>query len=237
MQKNSSCLFDIEMENDISAGSKQQPTDLLDTQTVIEELKRFLLPSSQVQDKLQKDIQKHLQDLTSASSASTSLNPHLTSLGYFVHVRKAEGDGNNCLKNLRHTFLSVFYPGLDKSQLIVDLQFKDQFIIAKPTDRYSSLLACISPVLVIPEEHIAPLVTFLCAEMSSAFKTSNTVIPPWRQASSMLTKWQPQSVVELGSNSKSRSSKDQCPVVAASPASKVYGGFGTYGALGHFDTT
>lgn len=34
-------------------------------------------------------------------------------------------------------------------------------------------------------------VNFLCAEMSLAFQQQGTVVPPWRQVSSMLSKWMP----------------------------------------------
>ena len=43
----------------------------------------------------------------------------------------------------------------------------------------------------IPEDRITALVTFLSAELTLAFKVNGAVLPPWRQAASMLTKWQP----------------------------------------------
>jgi hypothetical protein len=66
-----------------------------------------------------------------------------------------------------------------------------QFQIAKPTERYTALLECVPKVLVIPEERITALVTFLSAELTLAFKVNGAILPPWRQAASMMTKWQP----------------------------------------------
>eukprot|EP00198_Chlamydomonas_reinhardtii_P011280 XP_001700617.1 predicted protein [Chlamydomonas reinhardtii] len=43
-------------------------------------------------------------------------------------------------------------------------------------------------VYVGPEEHLALLVQFLCAEMAAAFRQLGSVLPPWRQAASMLSK-------------------------------------------------
>lgn len=50
-----------------------------------------------------------------------------------------------------------------KSQkLIVDLNFKEQFSIAKSTAYYSQLHECLPEVYVAPEATITPLVNFLC---------------------------------------------------------------------------
>ncbi len=126
-------------------------------------------------------------------SQMDDLAQRLTELGYRVCIRRALGGGEGpvCLHNLRHSFLSVVCPGRDKTSFVVDPCFAEQFKIAKPRPRYDAIMACIPEVLVIPEDKIPPLVTFLCGELSSAFKASGAVIPPWRQASSMLSKWQP----------------------------------------------
>lgn len=44
---------------------------------------------------------------------------------------------------------------------------------------------------VAPEATVAPLVNFLCQEIAAAFKANGAVLPPWRHASSMLSKWLP----------------------------------------------
>lgn len=87
---------------------------------------------------------------------------------------------------------------MDKA-IVVDPSFAEQFIIAKPTPRYESILGCLPSVLVLPEAHLPPLVTFLCAELASAFKASQTVVPPWRQASAMLSKWHPRRSLDVPS--------------------------------------
>lgn len=233
MPKVASMIFDIEMESDItgSKSSKQPITDQLDTGTVVEELKRFLLPVSSLHQQLLKDVSSH---------TCGSLSSHLTSLGYLVRVRKSigGGEGSHCLHNLRHEFLHCIIPG-DSTAFIVDPHFLDQFEIAKPTDRYSSLLACIpAGTVCLPEDHVQPLVTFLCAEMSTAFKASNTVLPPWRQVASMLTKWQPRKSIDESSLRRSSVRHDQsAPHVMhggypTSPTSRVYG-FGTTLQFGH----
>lgn len=114
-------------------------TDQLDTSTVVEELRRFLTPISTLHQQLGKDAIAVIVQKDISAGATGSLAGHLTSLGYIVRLRKTVGggEGSNCLHNLRHEFLSIIVPG-ESSTFIVDPHFKDQFEIAKPTDRYVS---------------------------------------------------------------------------------------------------
>ncbi len=77
------------------------------------------------------------------------------------------------------------------NRFVVDLSFKEQFRIAKPTPRYQALLDCVPATYVAPEASVAPLVNFLCHEMALAFSSTGVVLPPWRQTHSMLSKWLP----------------------------------------------
>lgn len=132
----------------------------------------------------------------------------------------------------------------------MDASFGEQFLIAKPTQRYLSILACVPTVLVLAEDRIPPLVQFLSTELIEAFKTSETMLPPWRKASSMLSKWVPGKAhalpVFLGKpsceqheehkrQSSSRPFEDayfravQCHVTKPQPSMepmRIYGGFG-----------
>lgn len=74
---------------------------------------------------------------------------------------------------------------------IVDLHFKEQFAIAKPTPRYAAISAVLPSFYVGLEENLPPLVSFLVSELSASFHARSCVLPPWRHLSSMLSKWKP----------------------------------------------
>lgn len=137
------------------------------------------------------------QELEPAPLAST-----LRATGFDVKLCSAlgGGSGGECLRNLRHTFLSVTAArgnGLAAQQrFIIDLNFKDQFEIAQPTVRYGRLLAAVPSEFVGTEDRITLLVTFLCREIGLAFRERGNTLPPWRQADSMLSKWRPRRSVE-----------------------------------------
>lgn len=108
------------------------------------------------------------------------------------------GSGGECLRNLRHSFLTVTPPpgAGGGGRLIVDLYFAEQFEIATPNARYAALLDALPGAFVGTEERAAALVEFLCREIGAAFRAQGVTLPPWRQAESMLSKWRPRRSVE-----------------------------------------
>ena len=119
-------------------------------------------------------------------------------LGYQVCVRTALGGGQglSCMENLSHQFLVIqmpshHAPGTATWSLIVDIEFKEQFELAQPSTQYEELLQQLSPVFIGSQTKVQNVVVLLCDEMSRAFKVQGQVPPPWRRASSMLSKWCP----------------------------------------------
>ncbi|KAG2448713.1 hypothetical protein HYH02_006069 [Chlamydomonas schloesseri] len=199
---------------------------------------------------------------TGDSDLLTYLAEGLTARGYDVAVTHAlgGGSGGECLRNLRHTFLSVTVPlppGLMPSGppspaaaavaaaslarsatsassaagggaagagtslagtlsrrrhsvaygavgpaappglpyhpgvIIVDPELREQFEVAMPTPRYEALVAALPRVYVGAEERLPLVVEVLCDELALALRSKGLIIPPWRESSAMISKWQP----------------------------------------------
>ena len=115
--------------------------------------------------------------------------------GYETCLRTAlgGGDGIDCLHNLRHSFLVVRPPGgvIGEPSYIVDIEFKDQFRVAAATKHYQSLIENMEGEFIGSEQKLRPVLQMLCDEMVLAFAEKDIVLPPWRQLSSMLSKWCP----------------------------------------------
>ncbi|GLC36736.1 hypothetical protein PLESTB_000788300 [Pleodorina starrii] len=202
MFKVPSLVFDIELE-DNGIGGHWQEEDWEEDE-VVSEIQRFVQPTTAAEARMLSDVKAacpHAKD----GQDTERLVSILSALGYRCSLRTAlgGGDGPDCLRNLRHTFIVCECPASNPNQpvspsrrYIVDTQFKEQFIIAKTTARYAAILAAIPQIFVGPEEHLSLLVNFLCSEMSSAFRQLGSVLPPWRQASSMLSKWKPRKSVD-----------------------------------------
>lgn len=130
-------------------------------------------------------------------------------LGYSVRLRDCVGGGQgvSCLQNLRHSFLilspsahapharhGACYPS---EEIVIDPTFKDNFVIAHPSPRYSAVLEAVPVVFVGSLSRVQPLVAALCSEMALAFKEAGSVMPPWRTTRSMMTKWMPRKSLDL----------------------------------------
>ncbi|GIL71468.1 hypothetical protein Vretimale_2668 [Volvox reticuliferus] len=222
----------------------------------------------------------------------------LTARGYDVAVTHAlgGGSGGECLRNLRHTFLSVscplapgvvpsgppspaaaavaaaslarssgssplrqrgsanpnatpppYHPGV----IIVDPELREQFEVAMPTSRYEALVSALPRVYVGAEERLPLVVEVLCDEMALALRSKGMVIPPWRESSAMISKWQPKqskllvpgatggdhmTVFSAGPGSGSASARSSASVT---PRVSLAGGMAaliTGGAAGGFST-
>jgi uncharacterized protein (TIGR01615 family) len=72
---------------------------------------------------------------------------------------------------------------------IIDINFKDTFIIARPTKEYADICEKLPHVFVGTRQELFACVSFLCAKMKESFKQSDLHIPPWRNVNSILSKW------------------------------------------------
>lgn len=215
-------IFDLELEDGGSAG--RHLSEDIDGSMVEQEFRRFLSPSSEAMVQVIHDVGKCIEFVGAAQATGErevdipALADGLMRLGHGVTVRHAIGGGKGfeCLQNLRHSYLHVTAWGIPTQPFVVDPQFCEQFLIAKPTYRYMRLLAHVPEVLVFPECGIRPLVQFLCMELAAAFKSTNTIVPPWRQASSMLSKWLPRNL-KVDEPAHADPKGQLQPVVAAMP--------------------
>ncbi|XP_073128353.1 uncharacterized protein [Henckelia pumila] len=81
----------------------------------------------------------------------------------------------------------------DKSQemirLIVDLDFRSQFGLARPTPNYEQLRDALPLIFVGNEEKIDKLVCLVCSAAEQSLTERGLYIPPWRKQSHMKSKW------------------------------------------------
>lgn len=81
--------------------------------------------------------------------------------------------------------------------LIIDPSFKDQFVIAHPTEDYEALLKALPACFVGTVGRLEAVVGIMCGEMAAAFEARGLPLPPWRGEQAMLSKWCPQSISAL----------------------------------------
>lgn len=77
------------------------------------------------------------------------------------------------------------------SRLVVDIDFRSQFQLARPTPWYAQLWSRLPAVFVGPRAKLHKAVVLLCAEAQRSLRESGLHVPPWRRSGYMQAKWLP----------------------------------------------
>lgn len=75
------------------------------------------------------------------------------------------------------------------SRIIVDMRFREQFCICRPTPRYEELLRRTPPVFVGPLAKLLCGARVLCREMEASFAHRGMPLPPWRRSVCVMYRW------------------------------------------------
>ncbi|XP_023877070.1 uncharacterized protein LOC111989510 [Quercus suber] len=77
----------------------------------------------------------------------------------------------------------------EPTRLIVDVDFKSQFEVARPTATYKELINTLPSVFVGSEEKLNQIISLLCSAAKKSLKERGLHVPPWRKANYMRSKW------------------------------------------------
>ncbi|GIL62263.1 hypothetical protein Vafri_16553 [Volvox africanus] len=82
--------------------------------------------------------------------------------------------------------------------VVVEVRFREQFLIPHSTRAYQLLLLALPVVFVGPLRRLDAVVDLMAAEVAAVFKEAKRPLPPWRTKGAMLSKWAPTQLGELG---------------------------------------
>lgn len=74
-------------------------------------------------------------------------------------------------------------------RLVVDIDFKSQFELARPTPAYKQLTDSVPTIFVGTEDKLIKVISILCSAAKQSLKERGLHIPPWRTTSYMQSKW------------------------------------------------
>ncbi|KAL7254643.1 hypothetical protein ACSBR1_008904 [Camellia fascicularis] len=74
-------------------------------------------------------------------------------------------------------------------RLIVDMDFRSQFKLARPTSTYSELTTSLTSIFVGSEEKLIEIICLVCSAAKQCLRERGLHIPPWRKATYMQSKW------------------------------------------------
>ncbi|GMH39949.1 hypothetical protein BSKO_07853 [Bryopsis sp. KO-2023] len=214
-QNSSSLVFDMDFSSE--SGSFGVPLRGLSETGSLEEFDCFrslameraqelMTPASQLEKSIC-DVVRMLwpeQCLSEGGSPDIQLlKTQMEGMGYKVDVvgdgqpRKSQSAPSQMWKHLRHSFLvcyGVLGPAgvtlaYQKTPVVVDPRFKEQFAIAHPSPWFEGLLKVMSSEFVGHPDALKRLVSLVCDEMLKVFVEQKLSIPPWRNQKAMLSKW------------------------------------------------
>ena len=73
--------------------------------------------------------------------------------------------------------------------LIIDIDFRSEFEIARSTSQYKTILQSLPYIFVGKKERLKQIVTFVSEAAKQSLKKKGMHVPPWRKRDYMLAKW------------------------------------------------
>ena len=75
------------------------------------------------------------------------------------------------------------------TRLILDMDFRSQFELARPTQTYKELISTLPSIFLGTEERLDKIISLLCSAAEESFREKGLHVPPWRKAMYMQSKW------------------------------------------------
>ncbi|KAK6922835.1 Protein of unknown function PDDEXK-like, partial [Dillenia turbinata] len=90
-----------------------------------------------------------------------------------------------------YEYIDIVIKGEDGNsrRLIIDIDFKSQFELARPTATYTELSDTLPPIFVGDENKLRRIISLLCSAAEQSLKERGLHIPPWRRTTYMHSKW------------------------------------------------
>jgi len=145
----------------------------------------------------------------------TTFCQDLVKLGYSATVVSSNEkdkpiDKYRCFSKLRHSF--IILQKEEEQIVIIDPNFRDQFVISRPTEKYEKILSFVPRIFIGDWALLFNQVLVISGEMTESFKEKKISLPPWRRQNSILSKWRniikPIVLLEVTSENHNESHED-----------------------------
>ncbi|GLJ31240.1 hypothetical protein SUGI_0626410 [Cryptomeria japonica] len=122
---------------------------------------------------------------------SSSVVSHLRSLGFDAAICRSEPKHDRSFPAGKYEFMDVLVRNRKEksTRILVDMDFRTQFEIARPSSEYSSLIQLLPLLYVGNAEKLAKIVKTMSKSAKMSLKTKGMCIPPWRTYAYMHSKW------------------------------------------------
>jgi len=137
--------------------------------------------------------QENMEVNSSKSCLRREVMKHLKALGYNAGICKSRWESIRDFPSGEYEYLDVIMEtrrGKSKDErFLVDIDFRAQFEMARPTKEYSAMVELLPNIFVGKAEKINQIIRIMCDAAKRSLKKKTMHIPPWRKYRYMRSKW------------------------------------------------
>ncbi|KAK9689875.1 hypothetical protein RND81_09G087400 [Saponaria officinalis] len=117
---------------------------------------------------------------------------HLCDAGFMCLVQKSQWKSCHEIPSGEHTYIEVVEkssPNKGEVRVIIELNFREEFEMAKASQEYNKLIQRLPQVYVGKVERLRNMVKILCGAAKKCMKDKKMHLAPWRKLKYMQAKW------------------------------------------------
>ncbi|XP_071724566.1 uncharacterized protein [Rutidosis leptorrhynchoides] len=165
-------------------------SNLSSSEDAIEKLKSFVPYASVSEKNLLADIEKIVEKNKIVKQKDENCRKivvdGLVSLGYDASTCKSRWENSSSYPAGEYEYVDVI---MDGERLIVDIDFRSEFEIARSTKMYKSILQFLPLIYVGKSDRLANIILIVSDAAKQSLKKKGMPIPPWRKAEYVKAKW------------------------------------------------
>ncbi|KAK9146537.1 hypothetical protein Sjap_006440 [Stephania japonica] len=119
-------------------------------------------------------------------NSRTIVTDGLLGLCYDASICKSKWDKSPSYPAGEHEYIDVIVEG---ERLLVDIDFRSEFEIARSTKKYRAVLQSLPPIFVGKTDRLQQIVSVVSEAAKQSLKKKGMHFPPWRKAEYMRAKW------------------------------------------------
>ncbi|KAK6149691.1 hypothetical protein DH2020_017216 [Rehmannia glutinosa] len=144
-----------------------------------------------VKSRIHAEVEAAVEEVAANENSSPEfkrrLMAQLRSRGFDAGLCKLKWEKNGRNPSGNYEYIDVNAGG--GSRYIIEVFLAGEFTIARPTNRYASLLDNFPPIYVGKPEELKQVVKLMCKAVRKSMKIGDLNVPPWRRLGYMQAKW------------------------------------------------
>lgn len=126
-----------------------------------------------------------------SSNVNRQVMKHLRAAGYNAAICKSRWDHAGSFPGGDYEYIDVLFEGPTKKseRIIIDIDFRAQFEIARPTSSYNALVQVLPTVFVGKADILLQVVSVVSDAVNQSLKKRDMHLPPWRTVEYMRARW------------------------------------------------